>query len=311
MNAEKTKKEFQSAAFTPILIMAVFAFILCSRFLSEETLGLNENPYLAVVVIQMLTYALPSLFYTRLRGREFGERTRLRLFAPSSSLYVLHTSVFLLCGVVLISIFMYSAFPDSFSESAVTTYAAFAMNGRLFDIVYLVIAFALLPALTEEYLFRGIVAAEYEKYGVGVAALMSAVTFAMSHFSVARFPVYLFSGIVLAMCMYTTRSVIASAIAHTLNNTFVLIGEKFVFRIADKQNVSFVLFLIIVGAAMIVSAMLMCYEAQGIYRGYADENVPADYVPKKKTNAFRRIAEAFFTPTFLIVVIIFVVASMT
>ena len=185
------------------------------------------------------------------------------------------------------------------------------MNGRFFDVLYLIVAFAVLPAVTEEYLFRGIVAAEYEKYGIGVAVTMSAVTFAMSHFSLERFPVYLFSGIVLAMCMYTTRSVFASAIAHTLNNTFVLLSEKFVLHIADKQNVSFVLFIIIIGAAAVVSAMLMCYEAQSIYKGYAEANVPSDYAPKKKNGAFRPIAEAFFTPTFLIVVIIFVVASIT
>ncbi|MDY2846572.1 MAG: CPBP family intramembrane glutamic endopeptidase [Eubacteriales bacterium] len=311
MNEKKPRSEFKSAVFTPMLLMVVYALILCSRFLSEETLGLNDNPYLAVVVIQVLTYALPSLFYTRLRGREFGERTRVRPFAPSSMLYVVHASIFLLCGVTLISIAMYTAFPEGFSENSTQTYAAFAMNGRFFDVLYLIVAFAVLPAVTEEYLFRGIVAAEYEKYGIGVAVTMSALTFAMSHFSLERFPVYLFSGIVLAMCMYTTRSVFASAIAHTLNNTFVLLSEKFVLHIADKQNVSFVLFIIIIGAAAVVSAMLMCYEAQSIYKGYAEANVPSDYAPKKKNGAFRPIAEAFFTPTFLIVVIIFVVASIT
>ena len=105
--------------------------------------------------------------------------------------------------------------------------------------------------------------------------------------------------------------VFASAIAHTLNNTFVLLSEKFVLHIADKQNVSFVLFIICIGSAAVVSARLMCYEAQSIYKGYAEANVPSDYAPKKKNGAFRPIAEAFFTPTFLIVVIIFVVASIT
>ena len=83
---------------------------------------------------------------------------------------------------------MYTAFPEGFSENSTQTYAAFAMNGRFFDVLYLIVAFAVLPAVTEEYLFRGIVAAEYEKYGIGVAVMMSAVTFAMSHFSLERFP---------------------------------------------------------------------------------------------------------------------------
>ena len=296
--------------FTPLLIMVVYAFILCVQFLSEDSLGLNDNPYLAVVVIQLLTYAVPSLFYTRLRGKDFTQSLRMRPFSPSVLLYIWHTAVFMLCGVVLISIAMYSYFPDAFSVNSASQYAAFAMNGRFFDGLYLVIAFAVLPAITEEYLFRGIIAAEYERYGVGVAIAMSSLVFAMSHFSLARFPVYLFSGIVLALCMYATKSLLASAVIHTLNNAFVLLSEKYVLHIADRQNVSFVLFIIIIGAVAVVSGMLMCYEAQGIYRSYAENNAPSDYVPREKTNPFMRIAEAFFTPTFLIVVIIFVVASM-
>lgn len=296
--------------FTPVLLMVVYAFILCAQYLSEDSLGLNDNPYLAVVVIQLLTYAVPSLFYTRLRGKDFSRSLRMRPFSPSVLLYIWHTAVFMLCGVVLISIAMYSYFPDAFSLNTAAQYAAFAMNGRFFDGLYLVIAFAILPAVTEEYLFRGIITAEYERYGVGVAIAMSALVFAMSHFSLARFPVYLFSGIILALCMYTTKSLLASAVIHTLNNAFALLSEKYVLHIADRQNVSFVLFIIIIGAAAVVSGMLMCYEAQGIYRSYAENNVPSDYVPRGKSNPFRRIAEAFFTPTFLLVVIVFVVASM-
>ncbi len=272
---------------------------------------MNDNPYLAVLIIQILTYALPALFYTRLRGKEFGLRTRVRPYAPSSILYVIHTTIFLLCGVTLLSIAMYMVFPEGFTNSSAQTYASFAMNGRFFDVLYLIIAFAVLPAITEEYLFRGVIAAEYEEYGVGIALIMNSLVFAMSHFSLERFPVYLFSGFVLTMCMYATRSVFASATAHAINNAFVLLSEKFVIHIADKQNVSFVLFVIIIGAVAIISAMLMCYEAQSLYKTYSEENVQSDYLPSKKSSVFRNIAEAFFTPTFLIAVIIFIVASMT
>ena len=34
--------------FTPVLVLVVFLAILAARFLSADTLGLNENPYLAV-----------------------------------------------------------------------------------------------------------------------------------------------------------------------------------------------------------------------------------------------------------------------
>ncbi len=308
-NVSKTEKRYKDTVFAPILLIVVFALILSSRLLSDESLGLNENPYLSVVVIQLLTYAIPSLFYIRLRGRDFTSRVRMKLFEPGRLLYVLHSTVFMLCGIALLSIVMYALFPEQFSSDSVSGYAAFAMNGRFFDGVYLVITFALLPAVTEELLFRGIISAEYEGHGVGVAVMMSAFTFAMSHFSLARFPVYLFSGIVMALTMYATRSVFASMIMHAVQNSFVILSEKYVLRIADNQNASFGLFLIIIGAVLIVSGMLACYEAQGIYRTYAEENYPSDYIPKGKRVMLRGIAESFFTPTFLILVIIFVVVT--
>ncbi len=311
-HSSNEKTGFSSAMFAPVLLLAVFAMILASRYMSDESLGLKDNPYFAVVVIQLITYALPSLFYVRLRGRDFSDRVRLRAFSPGRLLYIFHTTVFMLCGVVLLSTFMYMAFPESFAGTAAFENAAFAMNNRVFDGLYLIIAFACLPAFTEEYLFRGIVTAEYESYGVGVAVIMSALTFAMSHFSLPRFPVYFFSGIIMALAAYATRSVLASMIVHAVNNAFVLFGEQYILKIADKQNASFVLFIIIVGGAAVISGMLMCYEAYGIYRTYSEENYPSDYAkPREKMSAFYRIAQSFFTPTFLLLVIVFVVASLT
>lgn len=298
--------------FTPVLVLVVFLALLCARFLSAETLGLNENPYLAVVVIQLVTYAVPSVFYYKLRGRDFAPKVRLRMFKSSHLLYLFHTTVFLILGGMLLSILMYTLTPASFPASSTAEYASFAMNGRFFDGMYLVLAFAVLPAATEEFLFRGIVIGEYERYGASVAVAASALMFAMSHFSLSRFPVYLFSGIVLALATYTTRSVASSVLIHALNNAEVLLCEKYVLGIVDKQNVGVTLLVILLCAAAIVSAMLMCFEASGIYRDMAQANVTTEYVshPDRKRRLIVRIADAFLTPTFLLLVIIFVTAAL-
>ncbi len=303
----------KATMFTPVLLIVVFLLILAARFLSADALGLNENPYLAVVVIQLITYSVPSLFYYKVRGRDFSAKVRLRMFASSDILYLLYATVFMVAGVLLISVLMYTVTPESFAASSTTDYASFAMNERFFDGAYLVLAFAVLPAVTEEFLFRGIVIGEYERYGASIAVVMSAVMFAMSHFSFARFPVYFFSGIVLSGVTYATRSVVASVCIHALNNAAVLLFEKYVLTIVDKQNVSMTLLVIILATVVIISGMLMCFEAHGIYRDMANRNVASDYVTHadRRKNIFVRISEAFITPTFLLLVIIFVVATLT
>ena len=302
------QKRFNETLFTPILIIVIFALIVAANFIPKDALGIDDNPYLAAVAIQLLTYALPALFYCRLRGRDFTGKLRLRFFSPSQLLYLFYTFGFLVCGSFIISIFMYNMSPEAFAASSVTQSAAFAMNNRFFDTVYIVIVFAVLPAVTEEFLFRGIVIGEYENRGVTLAVIVSSLMFARSHFSLERFPVYLFAGIVLACIMYATRSTLASIIVHAAHNVVVLLCEKYVLRVVDKQNASLVLLLIIIGAVMLLFGMLSAYEAQGIYRKYADDNVPSEYAAVKKHNIFSRVAEVFFSPAFLVLVIMFVVA---
>ena len=296
--------------FTPLLLLVVFLLITAVNFIPEDVLGLNDNPYLAVLIIELATYGVPSLFYCRIRGREFTPRLRLRLFAPSGLLYLLYAAVFLISGGVLVSMFMYTLAPEAFASASLSDYAAFTMNQRFFDSVYLVIVFAIFPAITEEFLFRSIVVGEYEKKGVAIAGVMSAAVFAMFHFSLARFPVYFFSGLVLVTILYTTRSVLASMLVHALNNTVVLLSERYVLHIVEKQNVSLILLTILLGIAALVSGTLMCFEAHSIYRDYADRNEPSDYAVIEKKSRFSRIAETFFTPTFLLLVILFIVAAM-
>ncbi len=295
---------------TPLLLVFVFALLYFVGFIPADRLGMDENPYLAVVVLQLVIYAVPALFYCRLRGADFAARLRLRLPRPGHALYLLYAAIFLIGGSALISMGMYTLFPESFAAGSSEVYTNFARNAGIFDGLYLVMAFALLPAVTEELLFRGIVAGSYETMGVFTAVLVSALTFAMSHFSFVRFPVYFFSGLVLAGVMYATRSLTASMLIHTLNNAFVLFLEKFILHIAEKRSISMILFLIIVGFFTLVAALLMFVEAGNLYAGYARENVSSAYVVRRKGGALLSLVQSICAPAFLTVVVLFVAATL-
>ena len=301
----------KAAIYTPVLLIVVYLFLAAVRFVPSDVLGLDENPYLAVVILQLLIFVVPSLFYCRIRGKSFTARLRLRLPRPGHILLMLYASVFLICGNALISMGMYHLLPERFVSSAASGYAAFAMNNGVFDGMYMIVAFAVLPAVTEEFLFRGIVVGEYEDFGPAFAIMVSALTFSMSHFNPARLPVYLFSGMVLSLVLYAARSLPASVIVHTLNNVSVLLLEKYVLHIAEKQNISMVLFIIILVTAALVSLILFCSEAGSVYRSYAEDAVPVDYGRSVKTGFFTRFAETYLSPTFLILVVIFITIALS
>ena len=305
----------KDSAFAPILLVCVFillgsgSWLLSSGAVGEKQLGLSENPYLAAVVLQLLIYALPALFYCRIRGSEFRYKLRLKLPPFSQCLFILYAAVLLIGSSALISVGMYTLSPESFAAGSVDTYTAFARNAGVFDGLYLVLAFAVLPAVTEEFLFRGIMAASYEKFGVSLAVVVSALTLAMSHFSFSRFPVYFVSGLILALVMYATRSLPAAMLVHGLNNIFVLFLESYVLHIADKQSISMILFIIIVSFFTLLAAVLLCFEAGNIYSGYAKQNVPSTHAVKRKGGLFKALAESVFAPGFLVAVVLFVLIT--
>ena len=301
------KDNFKPGIVTPILVLFVFVLIVSVNFIPQfKSLGVSENPYIVAIVINILAYALPTAFYCILRGRRLMPYIRFRFPKFPSLLYIFHTTVFVICGVALLSVLGYKMAPEAFSGTSITNSASFAMSGGFFNEVYIIFAFAIIPAFVEEVLFRGVVLAEYEKSGVIFASVMSALMFAMSHFSLPRLPVYIFTGLVLCAAVLATRSLITAIFIHIANNIVVIYSERFILKIIDRENESTVLLLVILGVIMIISGMLSSFEARRIYSGYAETNEPVDRRADKKQGFFIRLAENFASPTFLALVIIFI-----
>lgn len=299
----------KSTISAPLLLCAVLGLISLTRILSPEKLGLEEDPYLSVIIIQLVIFALPSLFYCTLRGADYKSRLRIKMVPAAGIILIVCAAILMAAGGGLIGVLTYNITPEGFTSSSSAQFANFAMNSGVFDGVYLLIAFALLPAMTEEFLFRGIILTEYSSQGMMCAVIMSSLMFAMSHFSFVRFPIYFFSGLLLAAVTLATRSVIASIIVHTINNIFVLFFEDFVLYIAGRQNINSVLFIFILACAAFISAIVMAFEASSIYRTYGKDNVESDYLPDVKKKKFTSFSEALFSPTFLILLVLYLTVT--
>ncbi len=292
----------------PIAVCAVLLLTLVFSMVPASAIGLDENPYMTTVVLQLVIFMLPSLFFCTLRGGEYRRELRLSRPRAASLVFMLCALVVMICGSCVIEYFMSRLSPVTMAETAAATSAGYAMNKGFFDGLYLVLAFAVLPAVTEEFLFRGIILAEYSPLGIFCAVFMSSVMFASCHLSLVRFPVYFFCGVVLSMTAYAARSVIAPMILHTVYNVFILFFEQRVLAVAEKQNISGMLFLIAAGGCAVLFAAIMCFEAAGLYRGYAESNVPSDYAPGAKTNSLMSLASSVFSPSFIVLAVIYIIA---
>ena len=58
-------------------------------------------------------------------------------------------------------------------------------------------------------------------------------------------------------------------------------------------------------------ASFMCFEAAGLYKSYAVDNVPSDHVPTKKKKLIGTLAEAVFSPSFIVLAVTYIVIVLT
>jgi len=263
--------EYKRQILAPILVLAVFIMIRISGVI--DTALTRENEYAAVILLQLLIFLFPAAAYLILTGQNMSGK-RLRLFGIGHLLIMVSSLVLLICGTLVINLLcggydtltggydLYGVFVAKNDESAG-------------NVIYLVLAYALLPAVCEEFLFRAVLCGEYEKRSTISAILMPALFFAMLHFDFEHFPSLFFAGIVLSLLMYATRTLLAPIIVHLIFNLMSIFGKPYYQTVYDLGGRDF--FVFIVTALFLLFAFVFCAEAARLYRYYSDKSVSSSY----------------------------------
>lgn len=209
---------------TNFLVLIVVALYLIIQLAVQFSFGqgwLMNNFYLFLVGIQVLVIFLPALFFTchhRLEPTTFLRIRRLTF--PEALLIVL------------------MALAASLVASALNTFVIYflerlgpvSMEGipapkNLQELWVQVIVIAVLPAICEEFFFRGVIYRSFESFGTWPAIGASAFYFALFHFDLRNLLGPLFLGILISWYCYRTGSILAAVLAHFVNNLLaVLVG---------------------------------------------------------------------------------------
>ncbi len=256
-------KDIRLEGATVILCSAVLLqiFKLISLLITNKTV---ENIF--IIPFQLIIFVVPAFLYLKATSNDGELLKGLRFRTPRVyQVPLVLTSLFLLvCGNVLVSL----VFAGTGSlEEGFTLYNTFVSrnSGGFFSVLYMILAYAAVPAFCEELVFRALLCREYERYNVLLGILVSAVFFAVIHFDVYLFPVYLFSGIVLALTMYATGSVIASMAVHLAFNVFGLFGQPYLNAFYTITGGTGGLFIFILSMLTILAAALFCGCASKCY----------------------------------------------
>lgn len=183
-----------SAMVAPVLLAGVLA---------------NLNTEWLLVVSQLL-YLVPVLIYIavkRIRPWEWMPFTKIPL---SAFLMLLLFSVLLLPLVIFINLISMLFVTNQVAEvSTGLTNNSFWLN---------LLLFAVMPAVSEEFMFRGIFYHAYRKKGVWMGALASGMVFALLHLNFNQFSYALVLGVIFCLVVEATGSIFGSMTVHFMIN---------------------------------------------------------------------------------------------
>lgn len=256
------------------LVLSTYTLLLLTRIADVFLLD-RGNEKLAVILLELLIFALPAAVYLWIKRTL--NITRLRISVPKTThmILILSATLGLVSGGLLISIIFGGI--DSL-QSSFSLYDTFiSKNDRTAaDTAYHILAYALLPALCEEFIYRSILCAELEGGGIARTLLFGPLFFTLLHFDLSLAPVYFYSGLILTLVMYISRSVITSAAVHFLYNLFGLFSQPYITTFY-KTTGSLGLFMIILTSLFLLSAALFSSQAARHFRMYSERNMPPQY----------------------------------
>lgn len=190
------------------LFLAMVLVSLASPFLLGRLLeGMNIYQNFAV---SQLIFLLPVLIYILCcRGEILGE-LQIRWLGLSEILMVLLLGILLLPVVTWINLIS-MMFAQNYVAStlAETESSALALN-----FLYV----ALIPAVSEEFMFRGVFFHGYRGAGIWKAALCSGLCFGLMHLNLNQFCYAFVLGVILAILVEATGSLFSSMLVHMVIN---------------------------------------------------------------------------------------------
>ena len=264
--------------------------------------------FIFTVILNICAFLLPAVFYVRLKGAGYTKNLKLDLRPGLRYLPLLIYMLFaLLSGTVLLNSLMVSGSGEVSPENMLP----FIINtggNPVYDIGVL-ISFVMLPAFCEEFFFRSVLSAEYEKYGFFCAFMITSAAFAMTRFSLRFFLPYLFAGMVFYILAKITYSVMLAVILHAGYNFFnIYLWDKLSGVLNFEQNrfiFIFITAIIFMGAIYFVLNSL-----EIIYYKKAYNNEPSPVYPQGSRSAPAagvRFIKSLFSPVFIAAAVIFLV----
>ncbi len=230
---------FMTLLFISIALTTLFSII------SPKINLLNESIPLFFIDIFTSAFAafIPSLFYFLFSGASISDTIKVKYV----KLNILIPIIFLGLGVAMFSNTASSIVENNFSIFGLENNLNFSQTANsMFEKVLYIIAVSLVPALAEEFAFRGVVMGTLRKYGDTFAIISSGVLFGIMHGNISQIPFAFILGLLFAFIDCKTNSIIPSIIIHFLNNFYAVIMDILQNSYTITNKTFYIIYLVII-----------------------------------------------------------------
>lgn len=197
---------------TTVLVYIILSYSM--EFIPANVLTINM-----ALVIPEIILLLPALAYVLVLRPKTVDGVSLSVVSPATTILTVVLTFLLLPLVMFIN-----SVTSLFAENSVDTVLNYIVNNNPLWLNLVIIA--LLPAVVEEFIFRGLIFNGYKRRNPLMAILLSAALFGLIHMNINQFSYAFVIGVIFGLMVYATGSLLPSILSHfIINGTSVVISH--------------------------------------------------------------------------------------
>ena len=193
-----------------VVFLCTVLVSIASAYIIEGLRLVIDNSFVLMLVSQLLLL-IPSAVYIVASRKNLKGAIRLKKISPSNIVLCIIFAIFIMPVMNLIN-----AISLLFSQNMIQgTVTDIVSNNSLFLSVFVI---AFVPCLFEETIFRGVFYNEYRKSNIKVGIFLSAFLFGLMHQNFNQFTYAFAMGIVFALLIEATDSIVSTMVVHFVIN---------------------------------------------------------------------------------------------
>ncbi|MCR4682012.1 MAG: CPBP family intramembrane metalloprotease [Clostridiales bacterium] len=293
------------AAFIANLLLLMLLLSLPSLITDILTDGgafaLTDGEYAAVSTVEsalyMLSFIIPVLLFRLITPGRFREPMRLRPAGGFDSVLLIFAGIGTVFAAATLNSWFVSFidFSPLYGEDEALTPVG---------IVCAFVGTALVPAVCEEFLYRGCILSNLLPYGRTTAIVGSALLFALMHGNFQQYLYTFCAGLVLGLAYTESGSIFPPLCIHLVNNFISVIEEKIYYSSSFSSDTVLIIFESAVFAAGLAALAWYVFRNGGrLGRGKESAGgIPDPALPVRRSflsPAAKRV-KLFFSPTVIV-----------